>query len=164
MQHMAKYPLQMFSFKTQDQLLMEQRSVSDGLKLNKVHDRPLCFMDFRVKDGIRLGKVVFELYCDVAPTAVENFLILCTGNCGFTYKGCLVYNVINGKYCEMGDLAKNIDKNKSSNYTNKFEIENYELKHTKAGKCGQVCISNSQLNPFWFYTNFENICMLHTSP
>ena len=59
-------------------------------------------------------RVVFELYEDIAPLAVENFLALCRGDRGVDkgsgvklhYKGCPVHRVVKGFVMQGGDIVK----------------------------------------------------------
>ena len=59
-------------------------------------------------------RVVFELYEDIAPLAVENFLALCRGDRGVDkgsgvklhYKGCPVHRVVQNFVMQSGDIVK----------------------------------------------------------
>ena len=59
-------------------------------------------------------RVVFELYEDIAPLAVENFLALCRGDRGVDkgsgvklhYKGCPVHRVVRNFVMQGGDIVK----------------------------------------------------------
>jgi peptidyl-prolyl isomerase G (cyclophilin G) len=46
-----------------------------------VKKRPRCFFDISI-GGVSVGRVVFELFTDVAPITCENFRALCTGEKG----------------------------------------------------------------------------------
>lgn len=46
----------------------------------KAH-KPRCFFDVEI-GAIPAGRIVFELFNDVAPTTAENFRALCTGEKG----------------------------------------------------------------------------------
>lgn len=43
--------------------------------------KPRCFFDVEI-GGIPAGRIVFELFSDVAPITCENFRALCTGEKG----------------------------------------------------------------------------------
>jgi len=43
--------------------------------------KPRCFFDVEI-GGISAGRIVFELFNDVAPKTAENFRCLCTGEKG----------------------------------------------------------------------------------
>ena len=64
-------------------------------------DRRRTFFDVTI-DGRDAGRIVFELFDDLAPKTTENFLQLCTGTAGtgkqsgkpLYYKGCGFHRVI----------------------------------------------------------------------
>lgn len=132
MAHMAKFTLQMFLEKTVDRMVQEMPSISGDLP--KLKPRPLCYMDFRIKDGVFLGRIIVELYTDYVPMTAENFVALCKGTRGFGYKCCRIYNIVKGQYLEMGDITMNNGKGGMSIFGEFFHEENFSLKHTKPGK------------------------------
>ena len=64
-------------------------------------DRPRVFADITV-GNIPLGRIVYELFTEVAPKTADNFRSLCTGEAGIGkttekllhYKGCLFHRVV----------------------------------------------------------------------
>ncbi|KRT78864.1 hypothetical protein AMK59_7984 [Oryctes borbonicus] len=136
MAHMAKYKLQMFSEKSIDHIIQEMPPISG--ELPKLKTRPLCYMDFRVKDGVYLGRIITELYVDYVPLTVENFLGLIRGTKEYKYKNCRIYNIVKGQYLETGDVTMNNGKGGASIYGDFFHEENYLLKHTKPGVLSMI--------------------------
>ncbi|MFE9452541.1 peptidylprolyl isomerase [Streptomyces sp. NPDC006739] len=90
------------------------------------------FFDVTI-DGEPAGRIVFKLYDDVVPKTARNFRELATGQNGYGYKGSAFHRVIPGFMLQGGDFTKGNGTGGRSIYGDRFEDENFQLKHTKPG-------------------------------
>ncbi|KAI9339660.1 cyclophilin-like domain-containing protein [Obelidium mucronatum] len=90
--------------------------------------------------GSAIGKIVMELYSDIAPKTCQNFKVLCQGNTvsevsgvQLSFKGCSFHRVIKNFMIQGGDFTNHNGTGGESIYGEKFEDETFEGKHDKPG-------------------------------
>lgn len=96
--------------------------------------RPKTFFDISI-GGSPAGRIIFELYSDVVPKTAENFRSICVGDNTqkYTYKGSPFHRIIPQFMCQGGDFTNKNGTGGLSIYGNKFNDENFNVKHTKPG-------------------------------
>ncbi|EHH50113.1 hypothetical protein EGM_00884, partial [Macaca fascicularis] len=80
-----------------------------------------------------LGLISFKLFAGKFPKTTENFHTLSTVEKGFGYKGSCFHRIISEFMCQGGDFTRHYGIDGKSIYGEKFDDENFILKHTGPG-------------------------------
>lgn len=97
-------------------------------------ENPKATMQIRTGDE-PAGTVEVELFADVVPKTTANFLALCSGEKGedMRYAGSPFHRIIPGFMIQGGDFTNGNGTGGKSIYGDRFEDENFDLKHDQAG-------------------------------
>ena len=117
-----------------DETASTEAAVEEGTQepAAKRRAKPRCFLDIKIGSEAA-GRIVVELESDIVPRTAENFRALCTGEKGMGYKGCPFHRIIPQFMCQGGDFTNRNGTGGRSIYGNKFDDENFDLKHRGAG-------------------------------
>lgn len=93
---------------------------------------PKVFIDIESREG-KLGRIEIELYNNIVPNTVKNFIELLKQPKGRGYIGSIFHRIIPGFMIQGGDFTRGDGTGGFSIYGNTFPDENFKLKHTSSG-------------------------------
>ncbi|KAH9010149.1 cyclophilin-like domain-containing protein [Lactarius hengduanensis] len=84
-------------------------------------------------DSKPAGRIVFRLFDDVVPRTAQNFRELATGQHGFGYVDSSFHRIIPNFMLQGGDFTRHNGTGGRSIYGDRFDDENFKLKHDRPG-------------------------------
>ncbi|MFT7808041.1 ranBP2-like and GRIP domain-containing protein 4 [Arapaima gigas] len=125
------------SFKKKFEECQSLISQADASQLSRVlelsrESNPVVFFTITADDQ-PLGQVTMELFADIVPKTAENFRALCTRERGFGFLGSVFHRIIPDFMCQGGDITSQDGTGGKSIYGDKFEDENFDVRHTGPG-------------------------------
>ena len=101
--------------------------------ITNLADRPMAYFDISI-NGKEQGRIIFELFNDVVPKTVENFLYLCQNQEKYrSYKGCPFHRIMKNNGVFSGDITRGDGRGGWSIYGETFDDENFRAKHKIEG-------------------------------
>ncbi|KAG8512370.1 E3 SUMO-protein ligase RanBP2, partial [Galemys pyrenaicus] len=134
----------------QNLLKLQKGQVSLTAELSK-ETNPVVFFDI-CADNEPLGRITMELLSNIVPQTAENFRALCTGERGFGFKNSIFHRVIPDFVCQGGDITKHDGTGGRSIYGEKFEDENFDVRHTGPGLLSMANRGRDTNNSQFFIT------------
>lgn len=133
-----------FSYtKPYDYQVYSKMAVTNYNNYLKGHSSKFAYLTLNnFSDKLKSTTIIIELFFDVTPKAVMNFLEICKGKLKnkkgekLTYEGCEIFRVVNNGYIQSGDLS-HLAGGKCI-YEESFEDDNYTIKHDSPGILGMV--------------------------
>uniref|UniRef100_A0A8C9SZX9 RAN binding protein 2 n=1 Tax=Scleropages formosus TaxID=113540 RepID=A0A8C9SZX9_SCLFO len=124
-------------FKKKFEECQSRMSQAQSSQLSRVQElceegNPMVYFDITV-DGHLLGRITMVLFSHIVPKTAENFRALCTGEQGLSFLNCIFHRVIPEFMCQGGDITKQDGTGGRSIYGDKFEDENFDVRHTGPG-------------------------------
>ena len=92
--------------------MWEETNAAETDPSSPTESHPRCYLDIEINNE-EAGRIVIELFRNLAPITCENFRCLCTGEKGngkvsgrsLTYRGCRFHRVIKGFMVQTGDFT-----------------------------------------------------------
>jgi len=84
-------------------------------------------------DGKKYCRFEIELYSDIVPYTVKNFVSFIKGFKGYSYKKCPIHRIVPNFVIQGGDFTNGNGTGGFSIYGEKFQDENFKVKHDSPG-------------------------------
>ncbi|KAG5682172.1 hypothetical protein PVAND_011540 [Polypedilum vanderplanki] len=96
-----------------------QSTIASIVQNPSIHVYPIYFFNIEI-NGNPFGRILIEVRNDVAPKMAKNFGSLCTGELGFGYKGCSIFQCWENESIITGDFELNNGRGGRSVFEDSF--------------------------------------------
>ena len=153
----ATYILNRFAYMDNSMAVVYERLAANHFKRMINTSKTRKYAQLQLSFGGLTQTVTFELFNDIAPRTVANFLGLCSGHkrsdgTQLSYVGTEVHRIVRGMYVQLGRIQAKKPELGTSIYGPCFEDESFHVKHSEIGMLG-MCKKNglSHTNESQFY-------------
>ncbi|MGH0135003.1 UNVERIFIED_CONTAM: hypothetical protein FKN15_006378 [Acipenser sinensis] len=129
---------------------LDAGQVSRVMELS-MESNPVVYFDISLDDE-PIGRITMELFSHIVPKTAENFRALCTGERGFGFRNSIFHRIIPDFVCQGGDITKQDGTGGRSIYGDKFEDENFDVRHTGPGLLSMANSGRDTNNSQFFIT------------
>lgn len=128
------------------------------LKLLTESGLTFAFLEMQM-DGTVLGRLIFELYTELAPKTCENFLALCSGSYGdrkdvASYVGTPIHRIKPGGWLQGGDVKTGRGDGGVTASGEPLADESFAIEHTELGILGMANNGQRHTAASQFYVTF----------
>jgi peptidyl-prolyl isomerase E (cyclophilin E) len=126
----------------------------------KKKKNPVVYFSIGVDNDVECGRIEIELKKDKCPKTAKNFLQLCTHKKGYGYKNSFFHRIIPGFMMQGGDFTSFDGRGGHSIWGDKFEDENFDLRHKGPGVLS-MANAGPDTNGSQFFLCFDKVSRLN---
>lgn len=116
-------------------------------------DREVVYIDL-AHDKRPMGRMIFELYKDIVPDTVKNFVNILSAKEEKKYVSSTIHRIVKNGWVQGGDFVNGSGAHSESFEGGKFCDENYAIKHERRGIIG-MANDGPHTNGSQFYITFS---------